>query len=224
MWRIIRAEFSYDKFRIMLIFLFCIICFITIWYGVKWERNRVPMIMLIMLVGTILISFINGKTRLLQKRDIMYLTLPIVLRKIGILHLLIPFSSWLSIVAVFYISSLIIQPFSETILTIPSILHLLTLNGLILYVIAAYLLQRDLMAIIVKQSKKTLVFIVWLISYFTALLPFFIVTNFAGIFGENTSLHLFLLNLFVSPIWINVFGVLIAGISFLVFIKRKSYA
>ena len=98
MWRIIRAEFSYEKLRIMFIILFCIICFITIWYGVKWEQNRVPMIMLIMLVGTIAISFLNEKNRSLQKRDILYLTLPIVSRKVGFIHLLFPFFCWLSIV------------------------------------------------------------------------------------------------------------------------------
>jgi hypothetical protein len=47
MWEIIKAEFCYDKFRIMLIILFCIICFISIWYGVKWEQNKKPLIMLI---------------------------------------------------------------------------------------------------------------------------------------------------------------------------------
>ena len=120
MWRIIKAEFNYDKFRILLIFLFCIICFITIWYGVKWEQNRAPMIMLILLVGTIAICFLNEKSRLLQKRDIMYLVLPIALRKISILHLMYPFIGWISIVLLFYISSQVIQPFTEMDLTTPS--------------------------------------------------------------------------------------------------------
>jgi hypothetical protein len=161
--------------------------------------------------------------RSIMKRDVMYLTLPINLRNIGILHLLIPVISWLCLVSILYISSQFFQPFSKVNLTIPSTLHLLTLNGLILYIIGGYLLTQDLKAIFVKQSKKTLVFIVWLISYFVVLLPFFIVTNFAGLFGENTSLQLFILKMFVSPIWINLLGLLLSGISYSIFIKRKSY-
>lgn len=176
-----------------------------------------------MLVGTIGLSFINEKTRLLQKRDIMYLTLPIASRKIGIIHLLVPLISWVSVVLVLFISSLLIQPFTEKILTTPSILQLLTLNGLILFVIAAYLLHRDLKAVFIKQSQKTIVFFIWLISYVAAFLPFYIVTDFGGAFGENTPLQHILLKLSVSPIWINVLGLIISGISLHIFFNRRSY-
>ena len=223
MWRIIKAEFSCEKFKIILTFLFCIICFVTIWYGVKWEQNRSPMIMLIMLVGTIAISFFNEKTRLLQKRDIMYLALPIASRKVGFVHLVFPFICWINIVLLFYVSALVIQPFTDMTLTIPSFLHISSLNGLILFVIGAYLLHRDLKAVFVKQSQKTIIFIIWLISYIATLLPFYIVTNFGDFFGENTPLQLLLLKLSTSPILINAFGLLISVVSYLVFIYRKSY-
>jgi len=176
-----------------------------------------------MLVGAILMSFINEKTRLLQKRDIMYFTLPIASRKIGFVHLLVPFIYWVSILLVFYIASRAIQPFTKIILTTPSILQLLTLNGLILFVIAAYLLHRDLMAVFIKQSQKTIISIFWLISYIAVFLPFYIVTDFGGAFGENTPFQLLLLKLSISPIWINVLGFLLCGISYYTFSSRKSY-
>jgi len=176
-----------------------------------------------MLVGTILLSFINEKTRLLQKRDIMYFTLPIKSRKIGFIHLLIPFIYWLSILLAFYIASFVIQPFTKIVLTKPSTLQLLTLNGLILFVIATYLLHRDLKAIFIKQSLKTIVFIVWLISYIAVFLPFYIVSNFGGAFGEDTPFQLLLLKLSVSPMWINVLGFLLCGISYYTFSSRKSH-
>ena len=69
MWRLIKAELNYDKNRILVVFVFCVICFITIWFGVKWERNRAPMTMLIMLVSTIMASYFGEAQRIAQKRD-----------------------------------------------------------------------------------------------------------------------------------------------------------
>ena len=223
MWRIIKSEFNYYKLPITLIYLFCVICFITIWFGVKWEQNRAPIIMLIMLIGTIGICFISEKNRIIQKRDRLLLTLPITLHKIGIINLVYPFIGWLSILIVFRISSMIVQPLTEINVTRPSLIQLLTFNGLILFVNAAFLLHRDLKAVFIKQSQKTIVFLIWLISYIAIFLPFYIVINFAGAFGENTSLQRLLLELSVSPIRINALGLLISGCSFYVFFRRRSY-
>jgi len=64
MWRLLRTELNYDKNRILIIYVFCIICFITIWFGVKWERNRAPMTMLIMLVSTIMVDYSGEAKRI----------------------------------------------------------------------------------------------------------------------------------------------------------------
>ena len=102
-------------------------------------------------------------------------------------------------------------------------MQLLTLNGLTLFVIAAYLLHRDLKVVLIKQTNKTLVFIFWLLSYIAVFLPFYIVTDFGGVFGENTRLQILLLKLSVSPIWINVFALILCGISYHIFSSRKSF-
>ncbi|MFQ5630701.1 MAG: hypothetical protein ACE5I1_18170 [bacterium] len=96
MWRILKEELAYNKLLIFLMVAFCIACFVTIWFGVKWQRNRAPLTMLIMLVMTVVVGYSGVKNRIGQKRDRMYILLPLSLRQVGCTHLLYPLSIWLS--------------------------------------------------------------------------------------------------------------------------------
>jgi len=223
MWRLVKAEIINDKIRIVLVYFFSIICFITIWYGVKWERNRAPMAMLVMVAATLIIGFICEKKRIAQKRGRLFGTLPVPTRQIGIFHLIYPFFGWLSIGILYFLSYFILQNFSIKILTTPSWLQMLTLNGLILIVNACYLLTRDLRIAFDKKYQRMFMSIFWVLIYCVALLPFYIMTNSFGAFGENTSLQIYLTEMSSSPIWINVLGLLLSGFSFYVFLHRKSY-
>ena len=86
MWRILKAEIINDKLRIVLVYIFSIIAFITIWYGVKWERNRAPLAMMMMVVATLILGFICEKKRIAQKRGRLFGVLPISTRQIGFFH------------------------------------------------------------------------------------------------------------------------------------------
>ena len=88
MWRLVKAEIVNDKLRIFLAYFFAVITFITIWYGVNWERNRAPMAMMMMVVATLIVGFICEKKRIAQKRGRLFGALPISTKQIGFFHLI----------------------------------------------------------------------------------------------------------------------------------------
>jgi hypothetical protein len=223
MLRILKAEIINDKLRIVMVYIFSIISFITIWYGVKWERNRAPLAMMMMVVATLILGFICEKKRIAQKRGRLYVALPISIQQIGFFHLIYPFFAWLSIGILYFLSYFILQNFSSNILTTPSTLQMLTLNGMILIVNACYLLTRDLRIAFDKKYHRMFMSIFWVLIYLVALLPFYIMTNSFGIFGEHTSLQIYLDEMSKSPIGINVVGLILSGFSLFVFLRRKSY-
>lgn len=224
MWRLLKGEIRYDRLRIILVCLFCVACFVTIWYGVKWERNRAPLAMLMMLVSTIIIATFGEKNRFIQKRDRLHVSLPLSLTQIGAAHLIYPFLVWVSLVLLFYLTALLVQPFFAASLTKPTLPQLLSLNGLVMIVCAMYRLYHDLHLNFTNKQQRFMIFLFWFIVYIALLAPFYIVTNFFGLFGENTALQRMLMELSVSPAGFNILGGLLWGISLWFFKRRKSYA
>ena len=223
MWRILKLEMIYDRFRIGLFLVFCLLSFLTIWIGVRWERNRVPMIMLMVLVLSLMAVYAGEKNRTTQKRDRLHVLFPVSLWKIGLAHLLYPFCVLLIVYGLLFLSVLIARPFVDYRLTMPSIAHMLTLTGLVLIVNAVILLHRNLRMMFTRKPQRFLIFVFWFVVYFGALLPFYVVTNFFGVFGENTPAQNFLTRLLESPNGFMTAGLLLSLLSVAAFVKRKSY-
>lgn len=223
MWRLLRTELNYDKFKILIVYVICIICFITVWFGVKWERNRAPMTMLIMLVSTIMVGYYGEAKRIAQKRDGYHVLLPVSVLRIGAVRLIYPILIWVSILLLFFILVFIILAFYPHGLTRPSAAQFLTLNGLIMIVNVVYLLYSDLRMTFTQKHQRFVIFLFWFLIYISALLPFYIMTNFFGLFGENTILQIFINKLFRSPVRFNFFGLVFSILSLIVFVNRRSY-
>jgi len=223
MWRIIRAELKYDRLRIGLFLIFCMVAFVTIWLGVKWERNRVPMIMLMVLVLSLSAVYAGEKNRIIQKRDRLHMMFPVSLWQIGMAHLLYPLLVLLIIYFLLFVSVLAARPFVSYGLTMPSHAHMFTLTGLVLIVNAVILLNRDLRMTFAKKPQRFLIFVFWFVVYIGALIPFYVVTNFLGVFGEDTLAQNFLTRLLESPTGLMAAGLLLSVLSFVAFVKRKSY-
>jgi hypothetical protein len=223
MWRLLKAEVSYDRLRIGLFLFFCMIAFLTIWLGVKWERNRVPMIMLMVLVLSLAAVYAGEKTRSIQKRDRLHVLFPVSLCKIGMTHLFYPVIVLLIMYFLLFVSVLAARPFVNYSLTMPSFSHMLTLTGLVLIVNAVILLHRDLRMIFSRKPQRLLIFVFWFVVYIGALLPFYVVTNFLGVFGENSPAQNILTRLLESFTGFMAAGLLLSALSLVVFIKRKSY-
>lgn len=224
MWRLLRAELSYDRSRIGLFMLFCLIAFLTIWLGVRWERNRIPMIMLMVLVLSLSAVYAGEMSRTIQKRDRLHMLFPVSLWQIGMTHFLYPLIVLSIVFLLLFVSVLAARSFVNYALTMPSLPHCLTMTGLVLVVNAVILLSRDLRMMFARKPQRFLIFAFWFVVYFGALLPFYVVTNFFGVFGEGTPAQRFLTRLLELPAGFLTAGLLLSCLSFMVFVKRRSYA
>lgn len=223
MWRLLKAEILYDRLRLFIVFIFCLTSLITIWFGVKWDRNVSPMTMLILFISALVAVYAGEGSRIQNKRDRMHVVLPLSLRKTGFSHVIYPIIVWIAILILYIVSYFVLDFISGATRKIPSPIQILTLSGLFLIVNAAVLLSRDLSKIFTKRSQQILIYMIGYLLFIGALLPFYIITNFFGAFGENTRIQSFIIALSESP-----FGFLLLGVSFsltsvFVFIRRKSY-
>jgi hypothetical protein len=201
----------------------CLAAFLSIWLGVKWERNRVPLIMLMVLVLSLSAAYAGEKNRTIQKRDRFHVMIPVSLWQLGMAHLLYPLFVLAAIYLLLLLSVIVSRPLVSYSLTVPSLSHMLTLTGFILIVNAVILLHRDLRMTFTKKPQRLLIFIFWFVLYVGALFPFYVVTNFFGLFGEDTPAQNFITRLLESPAGFIALGMALSVISLVVFIKRKSY-
>ena len=223
MWRLFKAEILYDRSRLLIVSLFCLTCFVTIWFGVKWERNVSPMTMLILFMSAIVAVYAGEASRIINKRDRMHVTLPVSLWETGFSHLIYPIFVWIVILILYKVSYFVLEFISGTKRAIPSSMQILTLSGLFLIVNATVLLSRDLSKIFTKKSQQIMIYMTGYMLFIGALLPFYIVSNFFGAFGENTRLQSFISSLYESPSRFLFLGVGLSLISMFVFMRRRSY-
>ena len=224
MLRLLEAELRYDRLRIGLILILSLVFFLVIWIGVKWERNRVPMVMLIVLVLTLTAVHAGEKYRISQKRDQLHASLPVSLWKTGMTHLLYPVLVLSAIIFLLFLSVLIVRPYVDYALTMPPLAHLLTLTGLVLAVNGVLLLQRDLRMRLTSKPLRFVAFLFWFLVYVAALLPFYVITNFMGVFGENTPAQHFLARLLGIPAGFMAAGLILSLLSLVSFVTRRSFA
>ena len=223
MWRILKAEILYDRARLALVLIFCLASLITIWFGVRWERNVSPMTMLIVFVSALVAIYAGEGSRILNKRDRLHVSLPISLWETGFSHLIYPIFIWMAILILYKVIYLVLEFITGITRTTPSPVQILTLSGLFLIVNAAVLLSRDLSKIFTRRSQQIFIYMTGYLFFIGALLPFYIVTNFFGAFGENTRLQGFMSSLSKSPTGFLLIGIGLSVLSLFVFIRRNSY-
>lgn len=225
MFKIVKAELGYNFFTNILYCLFCLVCFPVIWFTVKYEYNRTPLILMIMMVSTLAsVFFTEGKT-FKEKRLILLKRLPVSNFIIWLSRYLYVFSIWLIISLLFIISYFITNNLTNTDLIIPSFLQFIFVNSILVLLLSFYYIYRDYKSIITFKVSKKMLSIIWIILYITLLLPFFIITNFLGLFGQYTFLQANLLFLSESPVDIFVlivFVLIFVILSLIVFRRRKS--
>lgn len=223
MWRVLKAEVLYDGSRLLVVLVFCLASLIAIWFGVKWERNVSPLTMLILLISALVAVYASEQHRINNKRDRLHVSLPLSLWATGFSHLIYPILIWTVILTLYQISYLFFEYISGTTRLKPSFLQILTLSGLFLIINAMALLSRDLSRMFTKKTLQIVIYMTWYLLFIGVLLPFYVLTNFLGIFGENTRLQSFLKSVFESPLGFLLLGVGLSVMSVFVFMRRKSY-
>ena len=223
MWPLLKAEILYDRSRLVIVFIFSLVCLVTIWFGVKWERNVSPMMMLILFGSAIVAVYAGEWGRINNKRDRMHVSLPVSMWEIGFSHLIYPIFVWIAILILYKVSYYVLEFISGVSRTKSSFLQILTLSGLFLIVNATYFLCRDLSKTFTKTAHQIMIFMTWYLLLIGVLLPFYILTNFLGVFGEETPLQSILSSLSESPLGILLIGVCLSLTSLFVFMRRRSY-
>jgi hypothetical protein len=219
----LRAEICYDRARLLVVGVFCLASLVAIWFGVRWERNVSPMTMLILFISALVAVYASEQNRILNKRDRMHVSLPVSLWETGSLHLIYPLFVWIAILILYEVSYFVLKFISGVARTKPSSVQILTLSGLFLIVNAIVLLSRDLSKIFTKKPQQIMIYMTGYLFFIGALLPFYIVTNFFGAFGENTRLQVFMSSLSESPPGFLIMGVGLSLASLFVFMRRRSY-
>ena len=179
--------------------------------------------MLILFMSAIVAVYAGEASRIINKRDRMHVTLPVSLWETGFSHLIYPIFVWIVILILYKVSYFVLEFISGTKRAIPSSMQILTLSGLFLIVNATVLLSRDLSKIFTKKSQQIMIYMTGYMLFIGALLPFYIVSNFFGAFGENTRLQSFISSLYESPSRFLFLGVGLSLISMFVFMRRRSY-
>ncbi len=223
MWKLIKAEMIHGKERILgFTMMYIIFIFITLTW-VRWERNRIGSILLFMFLMPLASAYGGEKWRSTQRRDRLHVLLPVSLPRIGLSHLIFPLCLFVFLLCLHFIGIFIFQPLIVKGMNGPTSLQVLAVTGLILIVSAAGLLQRDLRATATKKYQRFLINLFWYLIYLSALLPFYIVMNFFGWFGESTPLQQAIAGLGNRPHFLILPGIALSLLSLFVFIRRKSY-
>lgn len=226
MWKILKAELSYNRVKIILMYLFCAVCFVTIWIGVKFERNVVPLTMLIMLLPAITICLDSEAKRSKQNRFVLLISRPLRLESIDLARLLIPMVLWITVVILYLAMYEFHQSISKNVRTSPSLTQIIFLNGMVLIIMSLYYINKDLQTVFTARTPKVFLMMLWIVIYIVMLSPPFILSNFLGLFGHNLSIRELLLNVTVSPnalVILNLIGLLFSFISIILFKYRRSY-
>jgi len=184
-----------------------------------------PMMALIFLVTTLTAGYIHVASIVQSKRMRLFLCLPVPSKSVGEMRFLYPLFMWMSLLVMFWMMHTLFTLFTPK-LYVPSGANLLYINGLILITYSLYLIYVDALHI---YRNRVLAFaggFLWFFVFIAALMPFYIIVNFAGAFGTNTPLQCELQNIMndVSVgVSLNVVGYVIYRVSYYLFPARKTF-
>ena len=224
MWKLIKAELIHGMERVLAFTLTYIIFVLITLTWVKWERNRVSSILLFLYITPLAAAYGGEKWRTAHKRDRLHVLLPLSPIRIGLSHLIFPLCLFVIMLCLYLIAIFIFQSLTVNMLNGPTALQVLTVTGLILIVSASGLLYRDLRGSATKRYQRFLLHLFWWVIYISALLPFYIVMNFFGWFGEDTPIQQAIASLGSRPHILILPGIGLSLLSLYVFSKRTSYA
>jgi hypothetical protein len=234
MWRILETELVYNRFMLFLANLYCFVMLLVVWFGAL-QSNRPPLILLVLLTSVFLASYTGEEKRVEQRRERLQSLCPLPIWQIGLMKNVYPLVIWINTIGLYLVSFFLLsvlktfanpQSFQFSWMTGPSLIQMITLNGWILVTNSVYLIVQNLR--ISSQGGRWVIFrIIQVLISFVVIIPFLIITNFLGAFGDSSSLARRLSDFSFSSlgsIGFNILGVVLFVLSVFVFSRRRSYA
>lgn len=167
MWRLLKAEFNYNRFQMVILYAMITLTFFT---AANLERNGILVdpSSLIHLIAIGLLSTLFT-TRFIEKRTRYHNLLPLAIHKHGIARFFFQLLFWLGVMVIYLISQLRFDfdTINENIMW-----RLLALNNILLSANAAYLISYDLWPDLPGKSrfgKSVIIIFLWLYVLATGL-------------------------------------------------------
>jgi len=225
MWRLIKAEFVYNR-ALLLFACFCSIPFFIYFAFWKYKYEEISLIfMMVCLVipGGIAAGILAGmgSRRYKERRERLYVLMPLSLKQIGMARAFLPILLFISIVLLFWIIVLIFNPYN---LELKMVWMTLSLTGLFLGLIPTEYMQHDVQFYFLGKNQKFLWLSLLLFRVFASLLVLSLISEALRFLYPLKPLaeHIFL-----TP-WgafgLILFALIVTYLSVIAFAKRKSYA
>jgi len=234
MWRLLKSDLAYNGSITVLANIYCFVMLLAVWFGVS-RSNRAPLIMLVLLTSVFFASYTGEEKRVEQKRERLQSLCPLPIWQTGLIKSIYPLVIWINMFVVYLSLYMLLSVFKT--LTIsqpvriswvagPSIKQFLALNGWVLITNCLYLITHDL-RVSSGGRAKVIYRIVQVLISFAVIIPFLIITNFLGAFGDESTLAGALTRVSFTSLGylgFNFLGTLLFVISIVVFSRRRSYA
>lgn len=223
MWNLLRAEINYNKIYLVLGYLLYVTLFAIVAVWGKPE-HFVRDISIALWAATLFGRFSGEFEKTKNKRIRYHLRIPLTTFQIGLLRLIFTVVYWLSIVALFFASLLLVEP------TVPGVnvfWALLPINGLILLGYAGFSIYHDLKSCFLRQKDRIVLHAVWFLMVFAGYFLLYSYMDFLGLFSRSFLIdrHAFVQLYFsgAGVLLINLTAVWLSGYSLYIFVRRKSY-
>jgi len=201
-------------------------CISAIWYGVKYEQNHIPFLLLINLVAILLSVFFAKNREIKEKRERLNVQLPIPIFHAGFFRFIFTILNELIFILFFAITYAIFSLLYLDTIICPSINQFFFLNGLLLFTCCMFFMHHDLRKIYYFKSIRVIIISFYVFVYLLAIFPFFLVINFFGLFGMHTPVQstlMYLTELDIPVFLLNFVGIVLFFFSIKIFTNRKSY-
>jgi len=154
MWKILKAEFSYNKYWLVLSYTVFVLFYPLFFVSSVFENgtwNLKPFhIPMMMVVASTLSTILMLKGKSMEKRDCFHIRLPVSSKDIGLSRVLYAVCVWISLVILFWIPLVLIKP---DLLDRIAYLNLFYMNAIFLMFNAAWLIYIDFFHNIMRKQK-----------------------------------------------------------------------
>ncbi|HEX9973566.1 MAG TPA: hypothetical protein VGD14_15955 [bacterium] len=171
MWKIIKADFRYQKF-IFIIPYAVILAAIIANVSQGWRQNEHDMqgVRTVMAAMTGILFLFNFFKIIQEKRYRFITLLPLSQRKIALPRILFTIFTWLSFLVMYWLGTAMIRPYRADIL----IWEMLSFTGFVLVANSAIFIFHDLLYTLTNTNQKAIVGFVFLISIVIGYILFFL--------------------------------------------------
>lgn len=225
MWRLIKAEFVYNRALLLFGCFFTSIPFFLYFVFWKYKYEEISLIfMMICLVipGGIAAGILAGmgSRRYKERRERLYVLVPLSLKQIGMARALLPFLLWITIVFLFWIIVMIFRPYY---LELKMVWMTLSLTGLFLGLISTKYMQHDVQFYFFEKYQK---YIWGSLLLFKVLASLLVLSLISEVLRFLYPLRPLAEHIFFTP-WgafgLILFALIVTYLSVIAFAKRKSY-